>query len=56
MSDGKSDSQEHIIFINTQMVIIEAIDSLKFKLMERMLKKVAFCWNMSLLRLSMPKY
>lgn len=41
MFNGKSDTQDHIIAINTQMVTIKATDFLKYKLMKEALKEAS---------------
>lgn len=48
--DGKSDPQEHIIFVNNQMAIIGASGSLKYKLMAETFNDVALRWYTSIPR------
>lgn len=56
MFDDKSDPQEHIITVNTQMTIIWAINSLKCKLIAGRTKEATLIWYMSLPRLYITNY
>lgn len=54
--DGKSDPQEHIIFVNSQMAMVGASGSLKCKLMTGTFKDIVLRWYMSLSRSSFIGY
>lgn len=54
--DDMSDTKEHIITINIQMVIIRVTDSLNCMLVEETLKETTLRWYMSLLGFSIASY